>query len=444
MRVLWLLLALCPLLAQGPAPDYAAQGRAVVSQIAAGNLAPVTAQYDAAMTAALPPEKLRSAWKNIETLAGPFRGIAGARVRAQAGRHVAIVDCRFGDAVWESLVVFDTHNRIGGLFFRPKSDVPAAPEWVAPSYAQPARFHEVPITVADGSFQLPGTLTLPNGAGPFPAVVLVQGSGPEDENETLGPNQPFKDLAWGLATRGVAVLRYEKRTKKYGVESAPPGQPLTVAEETMDDARAAVALAAQRKEIDPHRVYLLGHSLGGYLAPRIATGDGRIAGLILLAAPARGLAETILAQMRYLATLPPELGGVSAAAVADAEASAQAIHNPALKPTDTVMLLGAAMPGAYFLDLRGYDPTAAAAKLSIPILVLQGGRDYQVTASDFEQWRKALAGHRQADCQLFPALDHLFMTAPGSGPVTPHDYLRAGNVAAPVIAAIAAFVTAKP
>jgi hypothetical protein len=440
---LCLALAFAPLLAQGPGPDYAARGRAVVENIAAGKTAPVAADFDAQMTASLPPERLTSIWQQISEHVGPYRGIAGVTVSREAARHVAVVECRFGDAVWETLVVFDHQNKIGGLFFRPKAEAAAGPEWSAPAYAQPAKFHETAITVSDGQWQLPGTLTLPDGAGSFPAVVLVHGSGPADQDETIGPNKPFKDLAWGLASEGIAVLRYEKRTQKYGAASAPPGQPLTVNDETVNDARAAVALAAQQKEIDPHHVYLLGHSLGGYLAPRIATGDTKIAGIILLAGSARGLADVIVDQMRYLATVAPGEGGVPAATVASVEASAKQIHDPGLKPTDTITLLGSTIPGAYFLDLRGYDPAATAARLTIPILVLQGGRDYQVTQSDYALWQKALNGHANAHFQFFPSLDHLFMTAPGEGLVTPRDYRLAGHVDPQVLTAISNFVNPK-
>jgi dienelactone hydrolase len=122
----------------------------------------------------------------------------------------------------------------------------------------------------------------------------VQGSGPHDQDETIGPNKPFEDLAWGLGSRGIAVLRYTKRTLKYGGESSEDPAKLTVDDEVISDARAAVALLAKQPKINSARVFLLGHSLGAYLAPRIAAGNSQIAGIVLLAGNTRPIEQLIV------------------------------------------------------------------------------------------------------------------------------------------------------
>ena len=119
-----------------------------------------------------------------------------------------------------------------------------------------------------------------------PAVVLVQGSGPQDQDETIGPNKPFADLAYGLASQNIAVLRYVKRTKQYGADSKSDA-PFTVKDEVTDDAIAAVALLTKMPEINKKQIYVLGHSLGGMLAPRIAAEDPQVAGIIIMAGTAR-------------------------------------------------------------------------------------------------------------------------------------------------------------
>src|SRR5262249_6748887 len=157
--------------------------------------------------------------------------------------------CRFGGRPFDVKVVFDERGLINALFF-----VPSRPDWEPPPYADRSRFEEVPLIVDAGAAPLPGTLTLPRGPGPFPVVILVHGSGPHDRDSTIGPQKPFRDLAWGLATYDVASLRYEKRSKAF------PGQfPIrgayTVREEVIQDARAAAALLGRTPRIDPGRIF---------------------------------------------------------------------------------------------------------------------------------------------------------------------------------------------
>ena len=154
------------------------------------------------------------------------------------------------------------------------------------------------------AWQLKRTLTVPNSGPPFPAVVLVHGPGANDRNETIYSNKIFADLAEGLASRGIAVLRYDKRTKVYGQKMSE--MEFTVQQETIEDAVRAIAplVRNQPQEIDPEKaLFILGHSFGGYLAPRIAAQDGKLAGLIFLAANARPIEVVALEQNEYVATL---------------------------------------------------------------------------------------------------------------------------------------------
>ncbi len=147
---------------------------------------------------------------------------------------------------------------------------------------------------------------MPVGQGLFPAVVLVHGSGPQDRDETIGPNKPFRDLAWGLATYGIAVLRYEKRTRVYGQKLQQDKKLLTsftVYEETVDDAVSAVALLSQTPGIRPDRIFVLGHSQGGMTIPRVAQKDKQAAGFIIMAGLTRPLEDAILKQNRYLLSI---------------------------------------------------------------------------------------------------------------------------------------------
>jgi uncharacterized protein len=408
-----------------------AVARAVAADLAAGRFAAVTARFAPQVASALPEERLKEVWTSLPAQVGTFGGAGEPRVETVGAVSVVTVPMRFDRVPLDMRVSVDADGTIVGLFFAP-AQVPASP-WSAPPYASPSAFREEEVLVGRDPWALPGTLTLPAGKTKVPAVVLVHGSGPHDRNETIGPNRPFQDLAWGLASRGVAVLRYEKRTKVHAGKLATL-RGLTVREETMDDARAAVSLLRARPEIDSTRVFLLGHSLGGTLAPRIALEEPGLAGLVILAGATRPIPDLMVEQTEYIASL----GGEPDAGVRKriAELKADAARARAAKPGDGPSILGA--PPSYWADLNEYDPVEAAKKVKRPMLILQGERDYQVTAKDLARWREALAGRPYVTIRTFADLNHLFMLGKGKG--TPTEYDRAGHVAPSVVEAVVAFV----
>lgn len=307
--------------------------------------------------------------------------------------------------------------------------------WAAPLPAQAPGVvaREVTLGASPG---LPGTLLLPPGTRQVAAVVLVHGSGPHDRDETVGGVKPFRDLAWGLAARGIAVLRYEKRTRVAPFSFI--GRRFTVDDETVRDAVAAAALLREEPRIDPRRIVVAGHSLGGMMAPRIAAADGRLAGIVILAgATTRSLGEMIDDQFAYLASLP----GADTATLGASRRGFAAVHARvrSLTPADTVDAtpIGGA-PASYWYDLQHYDMAAALRPLDLPVLLLQGGRDYQVTSADLDRFLAALGPRRHLTVKRYPALDHLFVA--GEGPSSPQGYERGGFVQVEVIDDIAGWV----
>jgi hypothetical protein len=281
-------------------------------------------------------------------------------------------------------------------------------------------------------WELAGTWSLPVGQARVPAVVLVHGSGPHDRDETIGPNKPFRDLAWGLASRGIAVLRYEKRTRAHGAAFA--SGKITVDQEVIEDAVAALALARSHARVDPGRVVLLGHSLGGMLAPEIALRDGQTAGVVLLAGANRTLAEMLEEQLTYIASLPESAGPEVQAQLRAVLDTAVLLRTHALAPD--VRAIGA--PASYVYDLDARKPLESVRRLNVPILVLQGGRDYQVTEVDLERWKGALSGQGSSSFRLYSDLNHLFML--GTGKATPQEYARSGYVDVRVIEDITSWI----
>ena len=236
-----------------------------------------------------------------------------------------------------------------------------------------------------------------------PIVVMVHGSGALDRDETLYSNKPFRDIAEGLAAKGIATLRYDKRTFVHR-------HPLTTMDdETILDALSAIRLARTYS----HRVFLLGHSLGAMLAPIIADRDKeQLAGIIMMAAPARDSEEVVREQLDYL--LP------SGASSSYKEQQIEKIRQQS----------------PHYLQPQ--RQTAVARQLSLPMLILQGERDYQVSTRDFRLWQQALQGKNNVEYHSYPRLNHLFME--GEGHSTPFEYQTEGHIAEYVIDDVATFI----
>lgn len=264
--------------------DLEAQACRLVDLLAKGDYETAVKDFDPTMTLALPPAKLEEAWKSLQNAVGAFQKRQETHLARIQQYNVVFVTCKFDKALVDVKVVFDSDRKIAGLFFVPPES--AGADYQMPSYARPDATREQSVTVVSGRWSLPGTLALPSsGAGPFPVAILVHGSGPHDRDETVGANRPFRDLAMGLAAKGIATLRYEKRTRQYPDSFAARTDQVTVRDETINDALAAAAMLRGRGDIDSKRIFIIGHSLGGMVAPRIAKDDPNIAGLVIMSAP---------------------------------------------------------------------------------------------------------------------------------------------------------------
>ena len=417
------------------AEDFLTVGKQFVELMRQGDFESAVTGFDATMARVMPAEKLEGAWKSVVSKAGPFREQVGARVEKSGQYEIAVVTCRFEKGPLDIKVVFDSEKRITGLWFAPS--LPAI-EYKAPTYANPKAFDEREVQVGVAPWILPATLALPNGDGPFPALVLVHGSGPNDRDETVGPNKPFRDLAWGLASCGIAVLRYEKRTREHASKLIASKAGITVYEETIEDALAAVSLLRGTERIDPESVFVLGHSLGGNLVPRIGKLDAKIAGFVVLAGSTRPLEDIYLEQMSYVLSLDGDLSEDDRKKLGEIQRQVAQVKDLGLSESTPAGDLPLGVPAEYWLDLRGYDPPKLAKELDHPMLILQAERDYQVTMECFEGWKKELGSRRNVQMKVYPKLNHLFVE--GEGPSTPSEYANGGNVAEEVVVDIAAWI----
>lgn len=375
----------------------------------------IYACFDAKMQQAISSSQLKDMWTQVEQQLGPLEKEKEWKQDAIDGTVVYYTDLKFQRAPLRLLVTFNADNKVSGL--RLLSVPPEEKPLVAPFDS--VHLEESPIEVVSGKYKLPGTLTRPKGKTHLPIIILVHGSGPQDRDGSIGPNKIYRDIAWGLAAQGIAVLRYDKRTYVYGKASVPEGKEITPDEEVVEDAVSACQLAASLPFIDKRKVFIAGHSLGGLLAPLIATRCPSVTGLILLAAPSRPQDDILKEQIRYLGSLNGNT---------DEKLLAQQYQQ-----------IKAAAPQIYWDYLDKYAPVMTACSLSVPMLFLQGERDYQVTMQDFAMWKLGMFGKTNATFQSYPTLNHCFMQ--GTGKSTPMEYNHPARVYGKVMEDIAKWVT---
>ena len=271
----------------------------------------------------------------------------------------------------------------------------------APPYASQSRFTEKKLTLAVDSARLPARIAVPKGKGRFPAVVLVHDAGPHDMDMTTGGLKPLRDIAWGLASRGVVTLRYEKRTRVLGRAFDMRGA--TVKQEITDDVRAAVRLLATRRDVDPSKILVAGYGLGGMTLPDLARADSAVRGIALLSVPGRPLEDVLDAQLHERLAQMDSSAQDERTRIEQSVAALARVRKGGASATDIVM----GVPASYFYDLRGRDQVVSASVLDIPMLLVTAGRDTQVGAVDRDIWARTLGAKKNVRLHFCENCSHL-------------------------------------
>ena len=418
-----------------PMDDLNTLSQIFIGQLLKGEFSEAIIQFDDQMKKSLTETKLQQTWENVTYESGILLQLIPTHSSEKDNYKIIVTRCRFQRFDVDIQLVFNENGEISGLNFTPIKNV-----YNPPLYVNESSFNDVDVEVGEGKWALPGTLSIPIGLDQFPGVVLVHGSGPNDRDESIGPNKIFRDLAWGLASQGICVLRYDKRTFKHAKQLTPEMiENMTVKEEVIDDALLALKLIRETKDIDTKRIFLLGHSLGATVAPRIGLEEPDLAGLIIMAGLTRSLEDTILDQYTYIYNLNGKITTQQKAELKTLKEKVDRLKDPNYKDKITPQDLPLGVPIAYWRDLQNNKTLDVAKKINLPMLILQGERDYQVLKSiDFEGWKTALKGRKNVTFKLFPNLNHLFIS--GKGKSTPEEYSIEGHVDEEVIKTIIQFI----
>lgn len=416
--------------------DYETAALEMADALQQADFAAVTARFDETMKLSLSEKDIAAVWEQTVGTLGAYTG-RGELERADVkGGCTIVVPEIYEQKTVEVRIAFKEDGFIQGLFFAYREN-----EQPAAVVSLPQGIKEETVTVAaDASLPLEGTLTLPENAEKPPVVVLIQGSGQSDRDETIGKNKPFRDLAWGLAQKGIATLRYDKRYYTYA--AAAQGNNLTVYDEILDDAQAAISLLQKDGRVDNTRIFVLGHSQGGMLIPYIAAKNPELAGCISMAGSLRPLWEIMYDQNIELAdslrsTLSEAETAVLDAQLKQLEEAIKKIEKLENGAAGEDVLLG--LPVKYWQSLAETTGAAFLEQAHQPFLILQGDADFQVYPDkDYPLWQAALEGRSNVAFHLYKGLNHLMMPTSGKRDTT--EYEEAKNVSDEVIADIAAFV----
>ena len=392
--------------------------------------------FDDTLKSKLTEDGLKKLWLDMGTKFGKAESFDAIQSKAQGEFFAVTVEGKFSNGNQNFILGFNKAQKIVGIFLAPPKSSAA---YLKPSYADTSLYSEKSVYIGGAGKQLAAIITTPKNIKNFPVVVFVHGSGPSDMDETIGANKPFKDLASGLASKGIGSVRYVKRTLIYPNEFATV---YTVKEEVLDDAAAAIALAKTIAGANVKQVYVFGHSLGGMLAPRIATSTPDLAGIIMAAAPARKLTDIILEQNKYMFELSKDTTAANKAqldeAIKQIDKSRISQLGTTIKP-DSVIL---GIPAKYWADLNAYNQVNVAKGLSKQkIYILQGGNDFQVSKTDFDLWTAALGKKKNVQLKYYPELNHLLSVQTEKGSTAQYQIPK--NVSEMVVNDIATWIKSK-
>jgi dienelactone hydrolase len=385
-----------------------------------------TQLFDSTMQKQFNHEQLRTVWTQLAMSLGEVKSFDDPYIGKNAKGIIEVITPMHFAQTSLDAKVYVKNKEITGFFMSQH----ISRKYFVPEYADTTKFAEQELIIGvEGDFPLKAKLTYPLNKTNYPCLILVHGSGPNDMDQTVGPNKIFKDIAYGLATAGIAVLRYEKRTFAYPGKMGEILEQLTLEQETIEDAVLAFRLMKENSNVNSSKIFILGHSLGGYAMPLIAEKTDA-AGYIMSAAPARDFEEVIYDQYLHIFGADDTITTDEQRYIEDYNSRLENLKK--LKAGEELEFaeLPLNMSIAYWQFINDYDIVEKANQIKKPVLVIHNERDYQVTEKDLKVWQEKLDGEN-FDIQVLKGLNHLFIY--GENTSTPNEYNQKASVDASAI-----------
>lgn len=385
-------------------------------------------QYDKNMKNAMSTTDMKKAVIYKNKTSGTIEDIMDAYVISYGPYQYAFVPINCSSINYNIQIVFDGKQNILGFSYVAYETKKINKE------AMPESIKEIEYTFNSSGFSLKGTLTKPTKGSDFPVVLLVQGAGPSDRDESIYMNKPFQNIAWGLAEKGIASFRYDKRSYLY-TEEFNKNQKNTVYDEIINDVVAAANLVQNMENVNADKIYILGHSLGGYVLPRIAEEFEEAAGFIIMSAPATHIRNHVLSIYQAIVIEDGKVSDEEQQVINSIRREILYLGTPNEIP-DNRKILGYFK--AYWQDLAYYEPVDTARKITVPVMVLQGMRDYQVSMIHFDIWRENFEVYPNWRFKSYETLNHFMME--GTGTSNSFEYKIKSKVSNLVIEDIVEFI----
>lgn len=377
---------------------------------------------------------LEELWDAILMQFGEINKIYESNVEKKDTLFVTRTKVEFEKRSWYLKLVFNRENKISGFFIEPLI-MPYEP----PSYANLDAFYEYKKTIQDPKFPIDGILTLPKSKNRVPVIIILGGSGPTDKDLTIGSKRIYKDIAWGLASAGIAVFRFDKRTLTHAKSIAAVSN-FSIDDEYLKDARLAIKMLKGQAEIDPNQIYVMGHSLGGHILPYLATKLKGVSGYIGFAANYSSLPALMAYQADFLSKDLPE----------QQKEPYKQLKQKAIYARDRFSLnspmdsLPDGLTAIYLQSLYHAAPNNHLRSLGKHrFLFIQCEKDYQVPNTELKRWQDSVKDSQGSKTSFIslPLLNHLGCDELGE--MSPGSYENPGNVSINLLNEIAQFVIVK-